>query len=350
MQLRAWYVRIFALASAKQTTARNNATSPIRLADFPKRGMRTEVHLGAVPQTILEGLKCQRAWMERLGRGGWESAEELRGFAANISEQAVLTDERRNGRRALQPHWYVTFCIEDRIHLPEDTEQPVLGVVTRAWVDLDSINLFSQHREALDQLAVQMVIRVHPYRYKWRAWDGPLVHLPTGVTLAPLQLRGGRMRAFAAPSLEKMGLSESSAVPPTAFRKVPMTLHFYLRSVTEADRVDRFLDAFRGLEGLCRTLEADCRARAEVNCTGPTNPQQIKAVEAFRRRGNSLRKSFATMALALSPMEADESLNAFNELYQWRNDLVHGNRRVRSDDAPDEAAFELLHKYLARMD
>jgi hypothetical protein len=221
-------------------------------------------------------------------------------------------------------------------------------VATRPWVDLDNRSFFDKHVETLDQLAVQMAISVAPYRYRWRVWDGPIVHLPTGLALRPPQLRMGRVRAFGAPSLETINLSALSTASATALKRIPMVLHFYLRSVAETDRIYRFFDAFRGLEGLCQSLKTGLRSKASSHsAVGIASAR--KAIQVFRETENSLRKSFAIMALALNPTEADADLDMFIKLNKWRVDLAHGKRKLQSDDAPDEEAFELLHKYIAKV-
>jgi hypothetical protein len=346
MQLLARYTRIYALSPTREATPRNHPASPIRLVDVPSPGIHSEIHIGAVPDGTLQGLKFQRAWIERVFHGGFKDADELRRLAVNISEETVLSN-RRDGD-ALQPHWYVTFCVDDHVELPENPKQELLGVVTRSWVDLDNPTFFEKHTETLDQLAAQMAISVAPYRYRWRVWDGPIVHLPTGIALRPPQLRMGRPRGFVAPSLQGMNLSAFSAAPSMVFKSIGMVWHFYLRSVTEPDRISRFFDAFRGLEVLCQSLEAALRAKASANCVNiaATAPE---AVQKFGQKQRHLRKSFATIALALNPTAADDDLDIFNKLYDWRNDLAHGKRKLQPDDAPDEEAFELLHKYIANV-
>ena len=348
MQLLARYIRIYALHSTPQAIPRSHGASPVRLVDFPSPGIQSEIHIGAVPDDVMEALKCQRAWLERAFLGGCKSANELRCLAAAIPDETILADTRRYGQRALQPHWYVTICIDDHVELPEDPHQELLGVCLRQWVDLDNPAFLEKHTEALDQLAVQIAIAVAPYRYRWPVCDGPIVYFPTSVALGPLQIRMGRMRAFGALSLDKITLSGLSIVPPTVFESVPMVLHFYLRSIAETDPISRFFDAFRGLEVLCQTSRTNLRSKARSNSANVT-ASAPKAVQKFRQRGASLRKSFATMALALDPIKSDADLDVFSKLCDWRNDLAHGKRKLQSDDAPDEEAFELLHKYIVKV-
>jgi hypothetical protein len=348
MQLLARYTRIYALSSITQTTPRSHVASPVRFVDFPSPGIQSEIHIGAVPDDVIEALKCQHAWLERVFRGGCKNAAELHHLAANISEATVLFDRREHYGRSLQPHWYVTFCIDDHVELPEDPKQELLGVDIRSWLDLDNPAFFEKHTETLDQLAVQMAISLAPYRYRWRVWDGPIIHLPTGIALRPPQLRMGRIRAFGAPSLETINISILCVTSPSVFKTIPMVLHFYLRSAFETDRISRFFDAFRGLEGLCQSLETNLRSRAISNCATVTSSAP-KAAQTFQKQRKSLRKSFATMALVLNPTEADADLDMFSKLYDWRIDLAHGKRKLQPDDAPDEEAFELLHKYIAKV-
>ena len=75
--------------------------------------------------------------------------------------------------------------------------------------------------------------------------------------------------------------------------------------------------------------------------------KQIKAITLFRKGKRSIARNFAIMTLALRPGDADADLEKFRILYKWRNDLAHGNRKLDSNEAPDEETFELLHKYLA---
>ena len=349
MQLLTRYIRIYALSSTSETTPGSHIASPIRLVDFPSRGLRSEIHLGAVPPDILEALKFEHAWLDRVFRGGCKTADELRLLANNIGEDAILADTREHGRTTLKPHWYVTLCVNDKIKLPEDHEERLLGVDLRSWIGLDNSAFFDKHTEALDRLAAQTAISVAPYRYRWLVSNGPIVNLPTGVALQPLRLRMGRVRAFGAPALDAIDLSQLCA-PPTLFKSVPMVLHFYLRSITEADRISRFFDAFRGLEGLCQSLETRLRSKASSHCiTGTVS--ETKAVATFLqpKPKKSLRKSFATLALSLNSTEADADLGVFDKIYNWRNDLAHGRRKLNPNDAPDEEAFELLHKYLTKL-
>ncbi len=347
MELSVRFTRVYALSSAQPTTPSSHPASPIQLAGFPTRAMRAEIHIGAVPDDVLQALKCHRAWIARALRGGVESASELQRMAREIPEQSVLADKENLIRAPAEQYWYVTLYIEDEVELPEDTTQQLLGVASDSWVGLDNPDFFSRHTNSLDQLSVQAAIAVAPHRYRWCAWDGPLVQLPTGIVLRPPKLRMGRPRVFTAPPIEQMDLSGLQSVAQlTGLQSVPMTVHFYLRAISGTDRIARFFDAFRALERLCGSLEDGLRAAASAN-SGSGASELQKAVRAFRASRPTLRKRFATMALALNPAGADEDLDEFAKLYRWRNDLAHGNRKLEPDDAPDEETFELLHRYLA---
>lgn len=347
MELPVQFTRVYALSQTQPATPTSHPASPIQLADFPRYAMRTEIHVGTVPDDVLQALRYHRAWIGRALRGGIGSANELRRLAREIPEQSVLADKRNLIRARAKRHWYVTLFIEDKVELPEDTTQQLLGVASDSWTDLDNPTFFSRHAYTLDELSVQAAIAVAPYRYQWCAWDGPLVQLPTGIALRPPKFRAGRPRVFTAPPLEQTDLSGlQSATAITALQSVPMTLHFYLRATCGADPIARFFDAFRALERLCGSLEGSLRTKASANSTSGATERR-KAVRAFQASRPTVRKRFATMALALNPTGADVDLDKFTKLYQWRNDLAHGNRKLEPEDAPDEETFELLHSYLA---
>jgi hypothetical protein len=291
----------------------------------------------------MEVLKCNRAWYERVFRGDCKSASELRQLSTSISDETILYDNTTKR----QPHWYATFCVDDQVELPEDPEQELLGVQTEAWVGLDQCAFFDKHTATLDQLAVQTSILIAPHRYRWLVCNAPIVHLPTGIALRPLQVRGGRIRAFGAPSFEAINLPSLSAGPTPLLKNIPMVLHFYLRSMTETDPISRFFDAFRGLEVLCQSLRLNLHPKATSNCAAVT-VSAPKAIQKFQEKTNGVRKSFATMALAVNPMGAEADLGIFCSLSEWRNKLAHGKGKLQPDDAPDEEAFELLHKYIAK--
>ena len=224
MQRFVQYTRVYALNQTQPTTPTNHPASPIQLADFPQSGTRAEIHVGAVPDDILQALRLHRAYIKHaFRRGGCDSADELRRLAADIPEQTVLADEESIIREPANPHWYVTLFIEDQVELPDDTTQKLLGVAMRPWTDLDSPEFLGRHTEALDKLAVRTALAVAPYRYKWRAWDGPLVFLPTNIALRPPMIRAGRPRVFVAPPLERTDISElRSTAQTTALHSVPM--------------------------------------------------------------------------------------------------------------------------------
>lgn len=347
MDLTVRFTRVYALSQTQPGTPTNHPASPIELANFPMRSMRVVIHIGVVPDDVLQALKCHRAWLGRAFRGGVENATELLRLAGEVPEESVLADNQGQIRAPVERYWYVTLYVEDVVELPEDATQQLFGVTTRSWVNLDNPDFFERHTVSLDQLSARVAIAVAPHRYRWCAWDGPLVQLPTGIVLRPPKIRMGRPRVFTAPSLEQMDLSGlQSAAQLIALQSVPMTVHFYLRAITGTDRIARFFDAFRALERLCGSLEDGLRAAASAS-SGSGAPELRKAVRAFRTSRPTLRKRFATMALALNPASADEDLDEFAKLYRWRNDLAHGNRRLEPDDAPDEETFELLHRYLA---
>lgn len=340
------FTRVYALKQMQSGAPTNHPASPIQLSGFP---MRAEIHVGAVPDDILLALKCHRAWIQRAFRGGVESASELQRLAGEVPEESVLADSQNHNREPAERYWYVTLSVEGVVELPEDPTQLLFGVTTRSWMDLDNPDFFNRHTDSLDQLSAQMAIAIAPYRYKWCVWDGPLVQLPTGITLRPPKIRLGRPRAFTAPPLERMELNSlRSARQLMGLQSVPMTVHFYLRAICGTDRIARFFDAFRALERLCGSLEDGLHAAASANSTSGA-AESRKAVKAFQTSRATLRKRFATMALALNPAGADDDLDEFTKLYRWRNDLAHGNRKLESDDAPDEETFELLHQYLTAM-
>ena len=221
------FTRVYALKQMPPGAPTNHAASPIQLSGFP---MRVEIHVGEVPDDILLALKCHRAWVQRVFCGGVENASELQRLAGEIPEESVLADNQGRMREPAERYWYVTLFVEDVVALPEDPTQRLYGVTTRSWVDLDNPDFFNRHTNSLDQLSAQVAIALAPYRYKWCAWDGPLVQLPTGITLRPPKLQLGRPRVFTAPPLERMDLnSPQSAAQLTELQSIPMTVHFYLR-------------------------------------------------------------------------------------------------------------------------
>ncbi len=207
MELSVRFTRVYALSSAQPTTPSSHPASPIQLAGFPVRAMQAEIHIGAVPDDVLQALKCHRAWIGRALRGGVESASELQRMAREIPEQSVLADKENLIRARAERYWYVTLYIEDEVELPEDTTQQLLGVASDSWVRLDNPDFLNRHANTLDELSAQTAIALAPYRYRWCAWDGPLVHLPTGIALRPPILRTGRARVFTAPPIEQTDLS-----------------------------------------------------------------------------------------------------------------------------------------------
>ena len=347
MELSVRFTRVYALGPAQPTMPSSHPASPIHLPDHPSSAMRSEIHVGAVPDDILEALRCHHAWVGRALRGGVENACELRRLAREISEQSVLADRQNVIRPPAEPYWYVTIFVDDVVDLPEDTTHQLLGVTSDSWVKLDDPDFMNRHADTIDELSAQTAIVLAPYRYRWCAWDGPLVRLPTGIVLRPPMLRMGRPRAFTAPPMERTDISAlqfTAQVP--ALRSVPMTVHFYLRAICGTDRIGRFFDAFRALERLCTSIEDSLRAEATANSASGA-AELRNATRAFQASRHTLRKRFATMALALNPTGADEDLDEFAKLYRWRNDLAHGNRKLEPDEAPDEETFELLHRYLA---
>lgn len=341
------FTRVYALKQMQPGAPTSHPASPIRLSGFP---MRAEIHVGAVPDDILLALRCHRAWVQRAFRGGVGSASELQHLAGEVPEESVLADSQNHNREPAERYWYATLFAEDVVELPEDPTQQLFGVTTRSWADLDNPEFFNRHTDLLDQLSAQVAIAISPYRYDWCAWDGPLVQLPTGITLRPPKIRLGRPRVFTAPPLERIELNSlRSARQLAGLQSVPMTVHFYLRAICGSDRIGRFFDAFRALERLCGSLEDGLRTAASANAVVDASESR-KTVRAFFATRSTLRKRFATTALALNPAGADEDLDEFDKLYRWRNDLAHGNRKLESDDAPDEETFELLHRYLAAIE
>lgn len=347
MHLRVRYMRMYALAQKQAHMPSLHPSSPLSVANFPSDDLTTEVHIGRVPDDILQALKCHRAWLQHSLIGGFKSAEDLRKVAAQVTEHTVLRSAMNQRQVSADTHWFVTLCINDRVEAAEDASQELLGIETHAWLNLDSPPFFEKHAEILDRLSTNVAIAFAPHRYRWQIWDGPLVELPTGISLRPPRFRGGRLRAFNAPPLEKVDVSGVLSASSLSRQGLPPIVgHFYLRAMVETDRIARFFDAFRALEVLSTHLEPTLRAKATIVCKGVC-PTAAKAAESFKRGKDNLKTRFATLALALDPVDADNQLDKFITIYDWRNDLVHGNRKLNADDSPDEEVFELLHKYLA---
>lgn len=197
-------------------------------------------------------------------------------------------------------------------------------------------------------LSVQVAVAVAPYRYRWLVWDDPVIYFPTGIVRRLPRVRFGRGRVFEIPTLETIDISCLPSKLSTIFEIPSLAAHFYLRAINESDPISRFFDAFRGLEVLCKTLKGDLDSKAA------THVERIRSlspvIQTFQRKQDSLRRNFARMVLALSPIEeADADFAAFGKLYEWRNDLVHGRRMLKKDEAPDEESFELLHKYMRKL-
>jgi len=260
----------------------------------------------------------------------------------------ILSDSQGVASVPTEPHWYVTLIIKDYVELQKDEKQQLYGVTIDSWCGLDRADFFDRHTEALDILSVRTAGAVEPYRYLWLAWDEPLVQLPTGIALRPPRSWFGRPRIFSAPPIEQLDLSGLQSPVPRGFESVPMALHFYLWATTESHRIERFFAAFRALEQLCHKLEPNFVGIARTNCAGAA-AGQVKAIGVFEQKKSSARKQFATLSLALNPADADMELEKFSKLYRWRNDLAHGNRRLTTEEAPDDETFELLHKYLAAL-
>lgn len=227
MQLLARYIRIYALRIATEATPRSHSASPVHLVDFPSVGIESKIHIGAVPTDVMEALKCQRAWLERVFLGGCKSVDELRSLAANIPDEAILADAQPDGRhRALKSTWYATIYVDDHVEIPADPQQKLFGVCAKSFVGLDNPAFLEKHTETLDQLAVKIAMAIAPYRYDWPIFNGPIVYFPTGVTSGPLQVRMGRVRALGAPSPDKLDLSCLWAGPTKTLQNIPMVLHF----------------------------------------------------------------------------------------------------------------------------
>jgi hypothetical protein len=346
MQIPVRYVRIYALSQAQPTAPMSHPLSPIRLVNLPREGIETEIHLGAVPVDVLEALKISRAWRDTVLRGQPQTADELRGTAKLISAETVLADCRNVMRPPVEPHWYVTLIVKDEVELLEDASQHLYGVNLAGPSDLDRPDFWNRHTEALDALSVQAAIVVYPYRFMWLAWNDPLVQLPTGISLCPPKFLVFAPRAFSAAPLEQLNLSGLQSSAWVNLRLIPMVLYFYLQAATAIDRMERFFAAFRALERLSSSQKSRLIAIATKNSTGSA-VKQIKAITLFRKRKRSIARNFAIMTLALKPADADVDLKKFGILSKWRNDLAHGNRKLDSNEAPDEETFELLHKYLA---
>lgn len=352
VQLAVHYTRIFALGQVNESDPVKHSDSPITITDCPSTGYNIAIHVGAVPENILAGLKCHRAWVQRALSGGVASANELQDHAKGIEDKFVLAPTEYRNKLEVASYWYMTFCLDDVVELPEDPSQLMFGVCTKSWTDLDNPDFMERHTETLDYLTSWASLRIEPHRFRWKAWNGPLVDLPTSISLRPPIFRGGSVRLFTAPALPKLDLSFFSSLPSSAtLQSLPMTIHFYLRSIYEPDRIARFFESFRGLEGLYSNdvFRKRFRKGATLSVESGVATSQLEALKVFKRRGSSAKVLFATMALALFPSDADADYNTFVKLYEWRNDLAHGRRKLTVDEVPDEGAFSLLHKYLFKV-
>src|SRR5229473_1511726 len=244
---------------------------PIHSARFnssisPHSGLEAEIHIGAVPDPVLEGLKVTRVWRNGVLRGELGRADELRNRASAFSEEMILSVSQGVASVPTEPHWYVTLIIKDYVELQKDEKQQLYGVTIDSWCGLDRADFFDRHTEALDILSVRTAGAVEPYRYLWLAWDEPLVQLPTGIALRPPRSWFGRPRIFSAPPIEQLDLSGLQSPVPRGFESVPMALHFYLWATTESHRIELFFAAFRALEQLCHKLEPNFVGIARTNC------------------------------------------------------------------------------------
>jgi hypothetical protein len=346
VQLPIRYTRIYGLDPTQLATPTKHQSSPILLADVPKGGIQSELHIGEVPSDILRALRLTHAWLDGLFRGNLASVDDLERSASEISTETILPEPANSRRTPGITRWYVTLIINDHIEIPRDSAQKLYGVELGSWANFDSPELFNKYEDALDFQAVQVAFLLAPYRYIWLAWDDPLVQLPTGITLRPPYFRLGRGRVFSSPGLDRVDLSGfASAASTETLKSIPMSLHLYLKATTETDPIARFFDAFRALEVLCNRLVRRSRGQADENVADGAAAGQYKAIEALK--GSKLRKQFATIALAINPKFADADLDKFTRLKDWRDDLAHGIRRLESDESPDEEVFELLHRYLA---
>lgn len=105
MQLLVRYIRIYALHSSSEKNPKSHPGSPIQLNNFPSTSLHSTIHVGAVPDDIMDALKQHHAWIERLpalfglpAPDNVRNVEEFRRAAADIPDSAVLADERFPGR------------------------------------------------------------------------------------------------------------------------------------------------------------------------------------------------------------------------------------------------------------
>jgi hypothetical protein len=177
-------------------TPTKHQSSPILLADVPKDGIQSELHIGEVPSDILRALRLTHAWLDGLFRGKLASVDDLERSASEISTETILPEPANSRRTPGTTRWYVTLIINDHIEIPRDSAQKLYGVELGSWANFDSSELFNKYEDALDFQAVQVAFLLAPYRYIWLAWDAPLVQLPTGITLRPPYFRLGRGRGL----------------------------------------------------------------------------------------------------------------------------------------------------------
>ena len=345
MILQVVYTRSYAALPFRDGMPPNHPASPIVIQDYPAPRLSTEIHFGALPPVTLEALKQHRAFLSRVLRGGFSGANQVRAAAAKIADGEVWCGDTDTPKRRV-PQWFVTIRILDEIELAKNASNLVTGVADE-FALLDQTDFFDRHSVDLDRIAADVLLDIAQHRYRWLVCDQPFVTLPTGLTISPLRFRGGQVRAFVSPPPEALPFGRASS----SRERGPVggiVHHFLLRSVLGTNQIDRFFDAFRSLEQLCKQISPKLknRAVAELDKIDASAPELNRYQQANCRRGIAWK--FAILALAYSPSTAEADLREFRALHKaTRDDWAHGDRQIGQDEIRDDAMIDLLLRYLA---
>lgn len=309
------------------------AGGPLCTPDYPCPGDRLSVHFGEVPDGIRQQLRLRFALLNLYGN-------RLTGNPTKTGDEGV-EEELENVDLPFDKHrWYVTMVIER----PTSVDEGKLTGERYVWIDPWEIDEAQHALEVDAQVAFDTATGVIAPLVQGQMFEGQTVPLATYLSANGL---GPALMPRFSGSADGRGIHAISAFPHDAVRSrigalgehgdswawLALPAHWYAAMLGELkDRYKRFLWGFIALEAL--TIAVFERADP-----APDRSEKQKQKMAISTR-------FEHVARHLSPGSAVDDVAVFKRAAKARNDLAHGNERLRELDLPTEAIEALLPRYL----
>jgi hypothetical protein len=321
----------------------NGAVNPITIENYPAQGEQLIIHLGAIPEVILQAHTMANARNKIL-------LETMFGGVhyPNIDE-AVCEEVARPGNKPdiTQFNWYVTFLVTKSFEIDGSLEQQieVLNEQIQKFdaYSVEHFDLVTTYLTTVMDTSLFSNIFIQD-RVFFSTPTKEMLYLPKSTSNAEVAIRRSES-AVDGQAIESL-IKCVTALPKGRHKWLNTFNHWYVTGIREKDTWKGFQWNFLALEILTNKLASNFYSKIVTSLHfKDRGSNELPFAELFWEQSRMpLKSKFAIVATYLCPETAIGDLQLFSEYKAIRNKISHGVIVLESDIP--RSLPEFVTKYL----